>query len=118
MPATVQLAVAINMGTNLPSCATPNGECSAEGATKQRFVCLHARALWQTVALAVLTSTPSLICMAWICVGQAAFLFVLTSSIAPLVNLTYGKMVYMAAPYTIMLALSGFFGTVYMYDNW
>ena len=23
----VQLAVAINMGTNLPSCATPNGEC-------------------------------------------------------------------------------------------
>ena len=42
----------------------------------------------------------------------------LTSSIAPLVHLTYGKMVYMAAPYTFMLAISGFFGTVYMYDNW
>eukprot|EP01043_Picozoa_sp_COSAG02_P034306 COSAG02_NODE_2391_length_8978_cov_14.980403_8_plen_102_part_00 len=27
LPSTVQLAVAINMGTNLPSCATPNGEC-------------------------------------------------------------------------------------------
>ena len=40
----------------------------------------------------------------------------LTSSIAPLVDLTYGKMVYMAIPYTIMLALTGYFGTTQMYD--
>ncbi|WP_252495680.1 hypothetical protein, partial [Escherichia coli] len=32
--------------------------------------------------------------------GQAAFLFLLTSSIAPLVRLSYGRMVWMALPYT------------------
>ena len=31
--------------------------------------------------------------------GQAAFLFLLTSSLAPLINLSYGKMVKMALPY-------------------
>ena len=39
--------------------------------------------------------------------GQAAFLFLLTSSLAPLIRLSYGKMVYMALPYTIVLALVG-----------
>lgn len=58
------IAVAINVGTNLPSVATPN--------------------------------------------GQAAFLFLLTSALAPLIRLSYGKMVYMAIPYTIVLSLMGF----------
>ena len=58
------IAVAINVGTNLPSVATPN--------------------------------------------GQAAFLFLLTSAFAPLIRLSYGKMVYMALPYTIVLSLVGF----------
>lgn len=40
--------------------------------------------------------------------GQAAFLFLLTSSIAPLINLSYGKMVKMALPYTIVLGLIGY----------
>ncbi|MDP8033242.1 sodium/proton antiporter NhaB [Pasteurella atlantica] len=40
--------------------------------------------------------------------GQAAFLFLLTSSFAPLVRLSYGRMVYMALPYTIVLSLVGF----------
>lgn len=40
--------------------------------------------------------------------GQAAFLFLLTSSFAPLVRLSYGRMVYMALPYTLVLALVGF----------
>ena len=35
--------------------------------------------------------------------GQAAFLFLLTSSLAPLINLSYGRMVKMALPYTIVL---------------
>lgn len=35
--------------------------------------------------------------------GQAAFLFLLTSAIAPLIRLSYGKMVIMALPYTIVL---------------
>lgn len=58
------IAVAINIGTNLPSVATPN--------------------------------------------GQAAFLFLLTSSFAPLIRLSYGRMVYMALPYTLVLAVVGF----------
>ncbi len=36
--------------------------------------------------------------------GQAAFLFLLTSSLAPLLRLSYGRMVWMALPYTIVLA--------------
>ncbi len=39
--------------------------------------------------------------------GQAAFLFLLTSAIAPLVRLSYGRMVVMALPYTIVLTLVG-----------
>lgn len=39
--------------------------------------------------------------------GQAAFLFLLTSSFAPLIRLSYGRMVYMALPYTIVLSLTG-----------
>lgn len=40
--------------------------------------------------------------------GQAAFLFLLTSAIAPLIRLSYGRMVYMALPYTVVLSLVGF----------
>ena len=40
--------------------------------------------------------------------GQAAFLFLLTSSLAPLINLSYGKMVKMAFPYTIVLGGLGY----------
>jgi NhaB family Na+:H+ antiporter len=40
--------------------------------------------------------------------GQAAFLFLLTSSLAPLINLSYGKMVKMALPYTIVLGGVGY----------
>jgi NhaB family Na+:H+ antiporter len=35
--------------------------------------------------------------------GQAAFLFLLTSALAPLIRLSYGRMVMMAAPYTLVL---------------
>ncbi|MBZ4231248.1 hypothetical protein LAN31_21725, partial [Mycobacterium tuberculosis] len=37
--------------------------------------------------------------------GQAAFLFLLTSALAPLIRLSYGRMVWMALPYTIVLTL-------------
>ena len=40
--------------------------------------------------------------------GQAAFLFLLTSSLAPLINLSYLRMVYMALPYTIILSIVGY----------
>lgn len=39
--------------------------------------------------------------------GQAAFLFLLTSALAPLIRLSYGRMVWMALPYTLVLTLVG-----------
>ncbi len=35
--------------------------------------------------------------------GQAAFLFLLTSALAPLIRLSYGRMVIMALPYTLVM---------------
>ncbi len=57
--------------------------------------------------------------------GQAAFLFLLTSALAPLVRLSYGRMVVMALPYTIVMSLTGLLmtavalepATEYMYEN-
>ena len=40
--------------------------------------------------------------------GQAAFLFLLTSALAPLIRLSYGRMVMLALPYTITLTIVGF----------
>ncbi|NCF17082.1 MAG: sodium/proton antiporter NhaB [Haliea sp.] len=39
--------------------------------------------------------------------GQAAFLFLLTSALAPLIRLSYGRMVIMALPYTVVLGSVG-----------
>jgi NhaB family Na+:H+ antiporter len=39
--------------------------------------------------------------------GQAAFLFLLTSALAPLIRLSYGRMVWMAIPYTITMSTTG-----------
>ena len=46
--------------------------------------------------------------------GQAAFLFLLTSSLAPLINLSYGKMVKMAFPYAIVLGGVGLLCVKYL----
>ena len=40
--------------------------------------------------------------------GQAAFLFLLTSAIAPLVRLSYGRMAWMALPYTLVMSTLGY----------
>jgi len=45
--------------------------------------------------------------------GQAAFLFLLTSALAPLIRLSYMRMVIMALPYTVVLTIVGFLGVVY-----
>jgi len=53
--------------------------------------------------------------------GQAAFLFLLTSALAPLIRLSYGRMVWMALPYTIVMALVGLFGIQFLLEpmtNW
>ncbi len=63
-------AVAINVGTNIPSVATPN--------------------------------------------GQAAFLFLLTSGVAPLIRLSYVRMLWMALPYTIILTGVGLLALLFL----
>ncbi|MBL4801686.1 MAG: sodium/proton antiporter NhaB [Emcibacter sp.] len=44
--------------------------------------------------------------------GQAAFLFLLTSAIAPLIRLSYMRMVIMALPYTVIMSITGFIAVV------
>jgi NhaB family Na+:H+ antiporter len=46
--------------------------------------------------------------------GQAAFLFLLTSALAPLIRLGYGRMVMLALPYTITMTVAGFLATMYL----
>ncbi|MCW9009260.1 MAG: sodium/proton antiporter, partial [Marinobacter sp.] len=62
---------------------------------------------FQTLAVAINTGTnlPSVATPN----GQAAFLFLLTSAIAPLVRLSYGRMVIMALPYTIVMGGVGLY---------
>lgn len=48
--------------------------------------------------------------------GQAAFLFLLTSALAPLIRLSYGRMVMLALPYTIVLTGVGFIA-VYLHGG-
>jgi NhaB family Na+:H+ antiporter len=45
--------------------------------------------------------------------GQAAFLFLLTSALAPVIRLSYGRMVILALPYTITMTLSGLLATIF-----
>ncbi len=46
--------------------------------------------------------------------GQAAFLFLLTSALAPLIRLSYGRMVVMALPYTVTMSITGLLALWYM----
>ncbi|NRA19923.1 MAG: sodium/proton antiporter NhaB [Oceanospirillaceae bacterium] len=69
------------------------------------------RAQFEVLAIAINTGTnlPSVATPN----GQAAFLFLLTSALAPLIRLSYGKMVMMAMPYTIVLSVVGYFAVTY-----
>jgi NhaB family Na+:H+ antiporter len=46
--------------------------------------------------------------------GQAAFLFLLTSALAPLIRLSYGRMVVMALPYTVTMSITGLLALIYL----
>ena len=46
--------------------------------------------------------------------GQAAFLFLLTSALAPAIRLSYGRMVLMALPYTIVMTITGLLAIIYL----
>ena len=69
------------------------------------------RAQFDNLAVAINTGTniPSIATPN----GQAAFLFLLTSSLAPLIGLSYMKMVKMALPYTVVLSIVGLVSVVY-----
>ncbi|MGE8064693.1 sodium/proton antiporter NhaB [Pseudomonas sp. NPDC089569] len=62
---------------------------------------------FETLAIAINTGTnlPSVATPN----GQAAFLFLLTSAIAPLIRLSYGRMVWMALPYTLVMGVLGWY---------
>ncbi len=82
------------------------------GEVQQAFESgLIDREQFETLAIAINTGTnlPSVATPN----GQAAFLFLLTSALAPLINLSYGKMVKMAFPYTIVLGIVGWIGVMY-----
>jgi NhaB family Na+:H+ antiporter len=66
-----------------------------------------SRAEFDTLAVAINTGTnlPSVATPN----GQAAFLFLLTSAVAPLIRLSYGRMVIMAMPYTVVMGGVGLF---------
>jgi len=69
------------------------------------------REQFETLAIAINTGTnlPSVATPN----GQAAFLFLLTSALAPAIRLSYLKMVWMALPYTIVLGGVGLLGGLY-----
>ncbi|MBL4827523.1 MAG: sodium/proton antiporter NhaB [Spongiibacteraceae bacterium] len=69
------------------------------------------RAEFDTLAIAINTGTniPSVATPN----GQAAFLFLLTSALAPAIRLSYGKMVVMALPYTIVMSTVGILAVAY-----
>jgi Na+:H+ antiporter, NhaB family len=46
--------------------------------------------------------------------GQAAFLFLLTSALAPLIRLSYTRMVVMALPYTVTMTATGLLAVIYL----
>ncbi|MGK2924695.1 MAG: sodium/proton antiporter NhaB [Lysobacterales bacterium] len=46
--------------------------------------------------------------------GQAAFLFLLTSTLAPLIRLGYGRMVLLALPYTVTMSVAGLAATLWL----
>lgn len=79
---------------------------------KQAFLAGHmSREHFETLAIAINTGTnlPSVATPN----GQAAFLFLLTSAIAPLIRLSYGRMVWMALPYTAVMGMLGWYGVSY-----
>ncbi len=46
--------------------------------------------------------------------GQAAFLFLLTSAVAPLVRLGYVRMMWMALPYAVTMTVTGLLATMFL----
>ena len=67
---------------------------------------------FETLAVAINTGTniPSVATPN----GQAAFLFLLTSTLAPLIRLGYGRMIWMALPYFVVMTAVGLAAVIYL----
>jgi len=63
----------------------------------------HAQFEWLAVAINAGTNIPSVATPN----GQAAFLFMLTSTLAPLIRLGYLRMAWMALPYFVVMTVTG-----------
>ena len=63
---------------------------------------------WLAVAINTGTNIPSVATPN----GQAAFLFLLTSTLAPQIRLSYGRMVWMAFPYFVVMTTTGLLALV------
>jgi NhaB family Na+:H+ antiporter len=70
------------------------------------------RAQFEALAVAINTGTniPSVATPN----GQAAFLFLLTSTLAPVIRLGYGRMIWMALPYFAVMTAVGLAAVVYL----
>ena len=70
------------------------------------------RAQFDVLAIAVNTGTnvPSIATPN----GQAAFLFLLTSTLAPLIHMSYMRMLAMALPYTVTMTITGFLAVAFL----
>ena len=64
---------------------------------------------WLAVAINTGTNVPSVATPN----GQAAFLFLLTSTLAPLIRLGYGRMIWMALPYFVVMTSVGLAALAY-----
>ncbi len=64
---------------------------------------------WLAVAINTGTNIPSVATPN----GQAAFLFLLTSTLAPLIRLGYGRMIWMALPYFVVMTSVGLAALAY-----
>jgi NhaB family Na+:H+ antiporter len=73
---------------------------------------LVSREQFETAAVAINTGTniPSVATPN----GQAAFLFLLTSTIAPLIRLGYLRMIWMALPYFVVMTTVGLAAVMYL----
>jgi NhaB family Na+:H+ antiporter len=79
-------------------------EAALEGGEISRALFDHL-----TVAINTGTNLPSVATPN----GQAAFLFLLTSALAPLIRLSYMRMVVMALPYTVVMTVTGLLAVVF-----
>jgi NhaB family Na+:H+ antiporter len=66
---------------------------------------LRRRNVMKATTVFCVTATPN---------GQAAFLFLLTSALAPLIRLSYGRMLWMALPSTVTMTLTGLWALIYL----